>query len=90
METGRPRRLLHLVRVHLADELETTVRDLTVPLLVIRGADDRISTARWGRELAALRPDGECIELPGAHTFPWLDPQAWSEPIRRFATRVSR
>ena len=84
-----PRRLLHLVRVHLADELERTVRDLAVAVLVIRGADDRISTARWGRELAALRPDGEYVELPGAHTFPWLHPQAWSEPVRRFATRVS-
>jgi pimeloyl-ACP methyl ester carboxylesterase len=83
------RRLLHLVRVHLADELEATVWKLTVPLLVIRGVDDRLSTARWGRELVMLRPGGEYVELPGAHTFPWLDPQAWSEPVRRFTTRVS-
>jgi pimeloyl-ACP methyl ester carboxylesterase len=84
-----PRRLLHLVRAHLADEIEAAVGQLTVPVLVIRGAEDRISTARWGRELAALRPGGEYVELPGAHTFPWLDPHAWSEPVRRFATRVS-
>jgi hypothetical protein len=33
--------------------------------------------------------DGEYVELPGAHTFAWLDPESWSEPIRSFAARVA-
>jgi pimeloyl-ACP methyl ester carboxylesterase len=80
------RRLVHLVRAHLHHVMEEPVGRLTVPLLVIRGQDDVISTRQWGRRLADLVPAGEYLEVPGAHTFPWRDPQAWSEPVRRFAT----
>jgi pimeloyl-ACP methyl ester carboxylesterase len=83
------RRLMHTARVHLDDALEESVARIPVPLLVIRGRDDRIGTAEWGRSLASLVPDGEYVEVPGAHTFPWLDPDSWSEPIRRLAARVS-
>ncbi|WP_197973796.1 alpha/beta fold hydrolase [Streptomyces gossypiisoli] len=82
------RRLLHTAHVHLKDALEDAVAQLDVPLLVIRGRDDRIGTARWAHHLSQLVPDGACIEVPGAHTFPWLDPQAWSDPVRRLAARV--
>lgn len=83
------RRLLHIVRVHLADRIEEPVSRLDVPLLVIRGRDDAISTAGWGRRLASLVPDGTYTAVRGAHTFPWLDPHAWSEPIRLFAAHVA-
>lgn len=62
---------------------------LRVPLLVIRGRDDRIGTARWARHLAGLIPDGEYVEVAGAHTFPWPDPEAWSQPVHGFAHRLS-
>ncbi|NJP31821.1 alpha/beta fold hydrolase [Micromonospora thermarum] len=82
------RRMLRLARVHLDHSIEEPVARLTVPLLVIRGRDDVISTARWGRRLSSLTATGEYVEVAGAHTFPWLDPKAWSEPVRRFATRL--
>ncbi|MEV1078044.1 alpha/beta hydrolase [Streptomyces sp. NPDC050211] len=82
------RRLFHTARVHLDDVLEDSVARLRVPLLIIRGRDDRIGTAGWGRHLAGLVPDGEYVEVAGAHTFPWLDPEAWSEPVRGFVGRV--
>ncbi|PWU54849.1 alpha/beta hydrolase [Micromonospora sp. S4605] len=81
-------RMLHLARAHLDHPIEEPVARLEVPLLVIRGRDDVIGTSRWGRRLAALPPAGEYVEVAGAHTFPWRDPKAWSEPIRRFATSV--
>jgi pimeloyl-ACP methyl ester carboxylesterase len=84
-----PRRLAHLVRVHRAQVLADTVARLRVPVLVLRGRDDPLSTARWGRALAAKALDGSYVELPGAHSFPWQDPNAWSEPIRVFADRLS-
>ncbi|WP_158554117.1 alpha/beta fold hydrolase [Micromonospora deserti] len=94
-ETHRPewrragiRRMLHLVRVHLDHAIETPIAKLPTPLLVIRGRADRISTPRWGRRLAALAHGGEYTEVPGAHTFPWRDPHAWSDPVRRFATTL--
>lgn len=77
-------RLVQLVRTHLRDPLEATVAAVQVPLLVLRGREDRILTRRWADQLAALGGGG-VVEMPGAHTFPWLDPEAWSGPLRRFA-----
>jgi pimeloyl-ACP methyl ester carboxylesterase len=80
-----PRRLVHLVRAHLHHALEDPLRRVTVPLLVLRGTDDRLSTQAWANRLTTLVPDGRYVELPGAHSFPWRDPHAWSPPVRRFA-----
>lgn len=82
------RGLLHLVRVHLADRIEDAVPRMGVPALVLRGERDRLTTASWARGLAESAPGGRYAELPGAHTFPWADPAAWSEPIRRVALGV--
>jgi len=82
------RRLVHLVHAHRHHALEEPVTRLRVPLLVIRGNVDVIGTAPWARQLAALAPSGEYVEVDGAHTFPWRDPNAWSEPMRNFAARL--
>jgi pimeloyl-ACP methyl ester carboxylesterase len=79
-----PRRLAHLVRASLRHDIETCVRRLAVPLLVVRGVDDVLSTPQWARHLAAIVPDGRYAEVPGAHGFPWLDPGAWSAPTEQF------
>jgi pimeloyl-ACP methyl ester carboxylesterase len=80
-----PRRLLHIVRAHLADRIEDVLGDAPFPVLVLRGREDRLLTAEWARELARTAPDGRFVEVPGAHTFVWPFPDAWSEPIRRLA-----
>jgi pimeloyl-ACP methyl ester carboxylesterase len=82
------RRLFHLLRVHLQHDLERPVAALTVPVLVIRGEDDVISTPEWGRHLAALAADGRYVEVPGPHTFCWRHPHAWSRCIHAFADHV--
>jgi pimeloyl-ACP methyl ester carboxylesterase len=84
------RGIAHLVRVHLADRLEDQVAELTMPVLVIRGADDRISTDRWVAELATVAADSEVVTVPGPHTFTWVDPRAWSEPLQRLARHAAR
>lgn len=83
------RGLLHLVRVHLRDRIEESVPAVAVPLLVIRGADDRLSTPEWARGLAASAPRGRYQEVPGAHTFLWADPGSWSAPVRQLARDVA-
>jgi pimeloyl-ACP methyl ester carboxylesterase len=83
------RGLAHLVRVHLRDRIEDAVPALDVPVLVLRGTQDRLTTSGWARGLAASAVAGHYRELPGAHTFVWAHPVAWSEPIRRFACEVS-
>lgn len=83
------RRLAHTVRIHLDDRLEEVVPELAMPVLVLRGREDRILGEEWARQLAGIARDGRYLEMPGAHTFPWLDPAAWSEPIRRLAMEVA-
>ena len=77
--------LLHLLRVHLRDRIEDAVPALDVPVLVLRGSDDRLTTQDWARSLAATARTGHYVQVRGAHSFPWADPVVWSEPIRRLA-----
>lgn len=83
-----PRRLVHLVREHLRDDLEASVAAVRAPILILRGREDRLLTRPWAYHLAQRAGNGAVVELPGAHTFPWLDPGAWSEPVCAHALRV--
>jgi pimeloyl-ACP methyl ester carboxylesterase len=76
------RGLLHLVRVHLRDRIEETVPALGVPVLVLRGTQDRLTTTHWAHGLAEAARWGRYREVTGAHTFVWANPAVWSEPIR--------
>ena len=82
------RRVAHALRVHLADALEDAVPDLPVPVLVLRGDQDRLCSESWARRLSESAPDGRFRSVPGAHSFPWTSPDAWSEPIERLAREV--
>jgi pimeloyl-ACP methyl ester carboxylesterase len=84
-----PRGIAHIVRVHLDDRLEEQVARLRMPVLALRGEDDRLSTARWMDQLVEAGRDAEWVSVPGAHTFVWLHPDAWSTPLRRLAERVA-
>ena len=83
------RRVRHALRVHLADALEDVVPQVPVPVLVLYGDQDRICTEPWARQLSELAPDGRFRTLPGAHSFLWTTPRAWSEPIEQLAREVS-
>jgi pimeloyl-ACP methyl ester carboxylesterase len=82
------RRLLHMLRAHLRHAIEEPVAELRMPVLVIRGRDDAISTPAWASHLATLPADGRYVEVPGAHTFCWRHPAAWSTPIRALADQI--
>ncbi|WP_344650355.1 alpha/beta hydrolase [Cryptosporangium japonicum] len=77
-----PLRLARLIRSHLAYRIEEPVGALRVPALVLRGSEDRLSRPGWCRRLAALSPGGRYVELPGAHSFFWDDPETWAEVVR--------
>jgi pimeloyl-ACP methyl ester carboxylesterase len=76
----------HALKVHLADRLEDVVPRVAVPLLVLHGDDDRICTREWALELTRLAPDGRFEPMPGAHSFVYAAPDAWSDPIEQLAT----
>jgi pimeloyl-ACP methyl ester carboxylesterase len=82
------RRLLHTLRVHRRHSLDHAVGALRVPVLVIRGRADALSTRRWAQRLAAQAAAGGCTEVPGPHTFCWDHPATWSPPIRAFSAQL--
>jgi pimeloyl-ACP methyl ester carboxylesterase len=79
------RRVRHALKVHLADRLEDVVPRIAVPVMVLHGDDDRICTREWALELSRLAPDGRFAAVPGAHSFVYATPDAWSGPIERLA-----
>jgi pimeloyl-ACP methyl ester carboxylesterase len=83
------RGIAHLIRVHLRDRLEEQVERLPMPVLALRAHEDRLSTAQWMNELVDVADAGEWIDVPGAHAFVWLYPDAWSAPLRALAERAS-
>jgi pimeloyl-ACP methyl ester carboxylesterase len=83
------RRLIHAVHAHLHDHLADTIPQLTMPVLVLRGRDDRLLSSQWARELVKLAPHGGFAEMPGPHTFPWVAPGAWSPPIRALVNETT-
>jgi pimeloyl-ACP methyl ester carboxylesterase len=83
-----PRGIAHLIRVHLADRLEEQVAQLHMPVLMIRGDQDRLTADGWIRSLADLAPKATWVKVPGAHAFVWTDPAGWSQPVRELAERA--
>ena len=83
------RRVRHALGVHLADRLEDVVPKIPVPVLVLHGDADRLCTREWAQQLSERAPDGRFQALPGAHSFPWTAPAAWSAPIERLALEVA-
>jgi pimeloyl-ACP methyl ester carboxylesterase len=63
------------------------VAALRVPVLVVRGRDDALSTPGWASRLA-----GDYVEVPGPHTFCWRNPEAWvgaGPGVQRLSARSS-
>lgn len=84
-----PRRLVHLVSVHLRDDPEPVLAEVRCPVLVLRGVHDGLSRRAWATRLAATAARGSFRDMPGPHSFAWSDPAAWSAPIREFATAAT-
>lgn len=84
-----PRGIAHLIRVHLRDRLEEQVVRLQMPVLAIRGDQDRLTRDEWLGELVDLSEDAAWVKVPGAHAFVWTHPHAWSQPLRQLAERVA-
>ena len=75
------RRILRMWRSMLKDDPEEMLRTLDVPLTVVRGDRDALSTRAWARRLAD-RPGGDLVEVPDAtHAFPYAHPGDLAEAV---------
>ncbi|SOE03660.1 Pimeloyl-ACP methyl ester carboxylesterase [Blastococcus haudaquaticus] len=70
-----PRAMVALWRVAAADDIDRRLRDVDVPVTVVRGTRDRLCRRDWAAHLAASAPRGRLVELPGAaHMTPQTHP----------------
>ncbi|MDI3194572.1 alpha/beta hydrolase [Pseudarthrobacter sp. AL07] len=85
-----PRWYLTELPVMMQYPLETRIRGISQPLLVLRGGQDPVAGRHWCRRLASQAPQGSMSEIPGhGHVFQHTAPgpaaaaiSSWA-PIRR-------
>lgn len=75
------RRLLHVLHEHRHYNLPDAVADLRVPVLVLRGRDDALTTPGWPPWPPRAASSRSTARTPSTGGFR----QAWSAPIRAFA-----
>lgn len=78
-----PRPMAALWRVAAPDDIDRRLREVAVPVAVVRGTRDRLCRHDWADRLAATAPRGRLVEIPGAaHMTPQTHPEAIAEVVR--------
>jgi pimeloyl-ACP methyl ester carboxylesterase len=78
-----PRAMAALWRIASPDDTDRRLRDVAVPVTVVRGSRDRLCGHDWAAGLAAAAPEGRLVELPGAaHMTPQTRPDAVAAILR--------
>lgn len=82
-------RATHAAMESWSDEIIATVRERSVPTLVIWGDTDRVTPIDWGRELA-MRLAARLEVIPKAGHFPNMEqPRAFESAVSRFVDEIS-
>jgi len=83
--TYGPLELVEQARHALRDRIEVRLPKIEVPTLVIRGAHDPLSPARWCEEVTALVPEARLVTVEGAgHAVHYSHPSEVTAEISRF------
>jgi len=70
------------------DDLVSTLAQVGCPVVLVRGARDRIARDDWLRMLAGTRPDRVVVQLPaGAHMVPLTHPGLLARHLSPFLER---
>jgi pimeloyl-ACP methyl ester carboxylesterase len=88
-----PLELVEQARFALADRIEERLPLLAAPTLVVRGAHDPLSPARWCEEATSLLRRGRLVTIGGAgHAAHFSHPREVAAEISRFlgGTRAAR
>lgn len=85
-----PRWYLNELPVMMAYPTEKRLAAVDVPVLVLRGARDRVAGPDWSQRLARAVPQGRFVEIPGAgHVAQHLRPDAVADAIRSFVAATA-
>ncbi len=78
-----PRAMVALWRTAAPDRIDVRLREVPVPVVVVRGTRDRLCPHDWAADLAAAAPRGRLIEVPGAaHMTVQTHPDEVSDVLR--------
>ncbi|WP_225829961.1 alpha/beta fold hydrolase [Streptomyces sp. NK08204] len=70
-----PRRVVSAFAESLRDRIEDKLPHVRTPVLVVRGARDRLVSQEWAEEVTRLLPSGRLVVVPGAgHMVPYRRP----------------
>ena len=65
------------------------LKRLTFPILCIVGSEDRLILPAWVRQLAAILPHAQFVEIPEAgHSAYFEDPTTWNSTVLDFLTSI--
>lgn len=82
---GTSRAALAAARGQCFRQLQARYRQVRQPALLVWGADDHVSRARFGERLSHELPDAEFVSLPRAGHFPMVEAaHATREAVTRF------
>lgn len=77
------------LRHMLAYPLETRLRDVIAPVLIVRGGSDPIAGLRWCRRLRAVARNGALVEMPRhRHLVQWTAPRTVRAAIVDWLARL--
>lgn len=80
-----PRHMWRTLNQALRQPVESDLRRLTVPTLVVRGEHDPVSAAAWARTATDSLPDGRLVTVPGsAHGITYSAPDLLVPVLRDF------
>lgn len=86
-----PRAMAALWRMAAPDDTDLRLRDVDVPVVVVRGTRDALCGARWAARLAEAAPRGRLVEIPGAaHMTPQTHPDAVAFVVEEAAAAIGR
>jgi pimeloyl-ACP methyl ester carboxylesterase len=66
-------------------DLWPSVRQITVPTLIVRGAESDVFSPETSKRMVEVMPDSRFVEIPGAgHSVPADAPEAFERAVREF------
>lgn len=79
-----PARMLKTLRDALSADVEDRLREMHLPVLLVRGRGDPVAPQQWLDHAASLLPDASMAVLPGAHAVTYSHPGELAAAIEAF------
>lgn len=84
------RRFVETFGYALADKIEEKLPRVTVPVLVVRGGNDKVVSQKWAEDVTSRLPQGRLVIVSGkGHTVNYNAPQQLARITKQFTEDMS-